>query len=85
MGNNVTYPPHYTGGEIECKDALKSMLENSKFTAMQDYWRGCAFKYIWRADKKNGLEDLEKAKQCIQYLIDDIQGTQAPKGVLTER
>lgn len=85
MSDIVTNPSHYTTGEIEAKDALKAMLEVSKLTPMQDYWRGCAFKYIWRCDKKNGLEDLYKAKQCIEFLIEDIESTQAPKGVLTER
>ena len=84
MNDNVTNPSHYIGGDVECKDALKSMLECSKFTAMQDYWRGCAFKYLWRADKKNGIEDLQKARQCIDYLLEDIEGTQAPLGVITE-
>ncbi len=84
VSTNVTNPPHYAGCGIECKDALKSLLEGSKMTAMQDYWRGCAFKYLWRADKKNGVEDLQKARQCIDYLIEDIEATQAPNGMLTE-
>lgn len=85
MNNNVTNPSHYTTGEIEAKDALKAMLEGSKFPHIVDTWRSFAFKYIWRADKKNGLEDLYKAKQCIEYAIEELESTQAPKGVLTER
>lgn len=86
MSNNETIPSYYAGdGIITCKDAEISMLTNSTLTHIQDHWRCEAFEHLWRADKKCGLEDLEKAKQNIEFIIEDIKATQAPKGVLTER
>jgi hypothetical protein len=30
-------------------------------------------KYTWRYEQKNGLEDLKKARQCIEMLIREIE------------
>ena len=64
----VTTPAHYTGGEIECKDAMRAMVGHE---GMMNFWQCCAFKYLWRYRKKNGVEDLEKARQCLDYLIEE--------------
>lgn len=37
------------------------------------YWWGCAFKYLWRWVRKNGVQDLKKCKQCIDFLIEEIE------------
>ena len=34
-----------------------------------DFWEGNALKYLLRWKYKNGVEDLEKAKHYIDYLI----------------
>jgi len=34
-----------------------------------DYWEGNALKYLLRYKYKNGIEDLEKAKHYIDYII----------------
>jgi hypothetical protein len=34
-----------------------------------DFWEGNALKYLLRWRYKNGVEDLEKAKHYIDYLI----------------
>ena len=39
-----------------------------------DYWRGCALKYLWRYRGKNGVEDLRKARRCVDYLIEVEEG-----------
>lgn len=54
----VNSPPHYTQGNIECIDAMESAFGTQ---AVIDFCRCNAFKYIWRAAHKNGLEDLNKA------------------------
>ena len=70
LGDPVKAPAHYAGdGVITCKDALKSMLTNSKLSPIQGYWIGCLFKYVWRFEHKNGIQDLEKA---IYYLKNEI-------------
>lgn len=70
--NAVEHPRHYMGHTgIECMDAMRSMMGRE---AMASYWRGCVFKYLWRAPDKNGLEDLKKARQCLDYLIAEVEG-----------
>lgn len=57
----VNHPPHYTQhpSGVECIQ----ITEHMSFTI------GNAMKYLWRADLKNGLEDLEKAKWYIEREI----------------
>lgn len=74
MDNKIKSPSHYTAGDIEAKDALKSMFYGAEMSAMAFYWWGCAFKYLWRWPRKNKIEDLEKCKQCIDFLVEEIQG-----------
>lgn len=54
----VNHPSHYNSGKIECIDA---MVESQGIEATKHFCICNAFKYIWRADKKNGLEDIDKA------------------------
>ena len=66
--NPVTSPAHYTGGEIECKDAMRAMMGHE---GMMHFWQGCVFKYLWRWRDKGGIRDLEKARQCLDFLIEE--------------
>lgn len=66
----VTKPSHYAGYTgIECKTAMESMLGTDAYTA---YMQGCAFKYLWRWKEKNGIEDLQKARECIGNMLDAL-------------
>lgn len=38
------------------------------------YWCGAALKYLWRWPLKNGLEDLRKARECIDLAIEEAEG-----------
>lgn len=70
MFDDIKRPFHYEGdGLITCMDAMKSMMHCIEASGVVSYWWGCAFKYLWRWYNKNGIEDLKKAKQCIDYLI----------------
>ena len=53
MSDPVNHPAHYTEhpSGVECIDITEHM----------NFCLGNAVKYIWRADLKNGIEDLEKA------------------------
>lgn len=58
----VNHPRHYTQhpSGIECIQITRHMGFNL----------GNAMKYVWRADLKNGVEDLKKA---IWYIEDEIK------------
>lgn len=56
--NPVTNPPHYTQGNIQCIDAMESAFGKE---AVATWCKLNAFKYIWRAEHKNGMEDIDKA------------------------
>lgn len=60
----VTAPSHYAGSGIECKEAMRSMMGED----MANYWWGCAFKYVWRWPHKNGVQDIDKAIECLTEL-----------------
>lgn len=76
MNNEVSKPAHYQGDGIECMEAMESMMNALKETPalppIVSYWWGCAFKYLWRWPLKHGRQDLEKAVQCIIYLLNEI-------------
>ena len=59
----VNHPSHYTEGDIECIDAIESALGVEGF---RGYCIGNAIKYLWRYNKKHGLEDLEKSEWYIK-------------------
>ena len=60
--DNVNHPPHYTQhpSGIECIQITEHMNFNV----------GNAVKYLWRADLKNGLEDLKKAAWYVNREIE---------------
>lgn len=73
--NAVSHPRHYSGCTgIECMEAMRSMMGPE---GMEYYWQGCAFKYLWRWRAKNGVEDLKKARQSLDYLICEVEGGKA--------
>ncbi len=62
----VNSPEHYTTGGIETIDYLKAKLTPEQF---KGFCLGNALKYLSRAEKKNGVEDLLKAHWYIERLI----------------
>lgn len=58
----VNHPPHYT--------QHPSGVECIQITEHMNFCIGNAVKYLWRADLKNGIEDLEKAKWYIEREIE---------------
>jgi hypothetical protein len=61
-------PSHYKQGGIECIEAMKVALGGG----FLGYLRGNAIKYLWRYDKKNGVEDLKKARWYLDRLIREV-------------
>jgi len=71
--DNVNHPPHYTNGEIECLDAIKSALGQDGFIA---YLKGVIIKYLWRMDHKgNQMEDAQKAQFYNNRLVKELKGS----------
>lgn len=69
----VNSPAHYKldGLNIESKDVLKSVLGTKGYV----HWAcGNAMKYIFRWEKKNGLEDLKKARKNLDFAIETLEG-----------
>ena len=58
----VNHPKHYT--------EHPSGIECIQITEHMNFCLGNAMKYLWRADLKNGTEDLQKAAWYIQREIE---------------
>lgn len=67
----VNHPSHYTQGGIECIDAMKSAFGADEVAI---YSKIAAFKYIWRCEHKNGLEDVKKAVWYLNKYIELKEG-----------
>ena len=61
-------PTHYKG-TIECIDAIESTMTKE---AYRGYLKGNVLKYVWRYEKKNGVEDLQKAEWYLKRLIESL-------------
>lgn len=67
MHDSVNNPAHYADGNgIECIEAIEASMSMEEF---KGFLKGNAQKYLWRYTKKNGAEDLKKAKWYLERLI----------------
>lgn len=64
--DSVDRPVHYASGGIEAIEAMESSMSAEAF---KGFLKGNAIKYLWRYEKKNGLEDLRKCKWYLKALI----------------
>ena len=77
MIDNVNHPSHYCQGGIECIDALKAATVGK--TGIEAICVANAIKYLWRFEKKNGLEDVKKAQFYINRLIQELNEAESNK------
>lgn len=63
--DNVNHPAHYQGAH-ECIEVMQAMFG---VEAVKAFCRCNAFKYRFRADRKNGEEDIKKAEWYEDYLM----------------
>jgi hypothetical protein len=77
--NDISKPSHYTEGRMyEPKDVIRDWGLNFNL--------GSAVKYISRAGRKgDAVEDLRKAKQCIDFEIQALEMGDAEKFWTPER
>ena len=66
MTDTIFNPKHYMQGSHECIDEIKAMLSPEEF---RGFLKGNVIKYRYRANLKNGKEDLAKADNYAYYLI----------------
>lgn len=76
MYDNVNHPKHYTKTSIECIDAMR---ETQGDEAVVNFCICNAFKYLWRHQEKNGIEDIEKASWYLNKAVDILRGGQIEK------
>lgn len=69
MSDNVRSPKHYKldGLDIESIDIIRAVLGDG----FKDFCRGNVIKYVLRANKKNGVEDLKKANVYLNWEIEE--------------
>ena len=63
----INHPDRYAGGKYEC---IKVMVDVFGADAVKHFCILNAFKYIWRAEKKNGIEDIKKAVWYLNKYIE---------------
>jgi hypothetical protein len=70
--DNVNHPAHYQSESgLETIDIIKACTEN--LGGFEAYVTGNIVKYISRWKKKNGLEDLKKARWYLNHLIEILE------------
>lgn len=65
--DNVNHPSHYETGKIECIDV---MLETQGEESVKAFCICNALKYLYRHKRKNGVEDVEKARWYIDKYLE---------------
>lgn len=60
-------PHYYHAGSI---DVIRYAEENFSPEELKGFYRLNVFKYVTRYDKKNGVEDLQKANDYLQKLVE---------------
>lgn len=67
--DNVNHPDHYKQGGIETIDYIESLGQDVR----EGFCIGNVIKYVSRYKKKNGLEDLKKAKWYLERIISSME------------
>lgn len=65
--DDVNHPFHYETGKFECIDVME---ETQGVDAVLDFCICNAFKYLYRHRKKNGIEDIKKARWYLDKFIE---------------
>lgn len=66
--DSVSHPNHYQSKSgLEAIDVIEAFTED--LIGVESYYTGNILKYMCRWKKKNGLEDLRKARQYLDWLI----------------
>lgn len=66
---DLTKQEHYTNNGIEPIEIMRKNFSHDEFVG---FCKGNVLKYLLRYKDKNGLEDLEKARIYLNWLIDEL-------------
>lgn len=82
MKDNVNHPNHYQNiAGVEAIDILNDVVKDLPGKQAAMLWN--SMKYLFRFQNKNGVEDLKKARNYLDYLIADIEATnEAAKNIM---
>lgn len=72
LDDKVSHPTHYTYGDIEVIDFIEQVTKDYKPELA--FAIGNAIKYISRANRKNGKEDLDKARWYLNRALEKWEG-----------
>lgn len=72
LDDKVNHPSHYTYGDIEVMDFIEQVTKDYKPELA--FAIGNAIKYISRANRKNGKEDLDKARWYLNRAFEKWEG-----------
>lgn len=72
MADPVKKPSHYHGRfGLEAVDVIKNFAASPEYE--EGFYWGNAIKYMLRWYAKNGVEDLKKARQNLDWLIETLE------------
>ena len=74
----VNHPSHYETGKFECIEVMEEALGRD---VVKGFCIGNAFKYLYRAKRKNGLEDLKKAQWYLNRVISMEEEDSTKEGI----
>lgn len=67
---DITRPSHYHKGGIDVIDFIKLHFKDRKYTVAEGFFIGNILKYTCRYKEKNGQDDLVKAKDYLERLME---------------
>ena len=71
LHDSINNPSHYQGRYgMQSIDALRNFMTPEQ---LKGFYLGNALKYQLRFQKKNGLEDLKKARKNLEWLIEEFE------------
>ena len=65
--DNINHPKHYETDKVECIEAMEITQGRG---AVMSFCLCNAFKYLWRHGRKNGVEDIKKARWYLDKYIE---------------
>lgn len=77
-------PNHYMINGLNTMNIITKIMENNSTTYKESWYLGNTLKYLVRYRHKNLVEDLEKAKDYLERLIDEVNRQQTTTTLITK-